>query len=335
MPEHGETFDTEDDLGGIVKTRVITDRTRTVINRVDSPDIAFDWTINPYRGCEHGCTYCYARPFHEYLGLSAGLDFETTIVAKRDAPELLERELGRASWGGEPIVMSGITDPYQPIERRLRITRGILERCRARGQPVSFITKSRLICRDLDLLAPMAAAGRAQAGISLTTLDPELSRDMEPRAASPSQRLETVRRLADAGVAVRVMTAPIIPGLNDRELPALLEAAADAGASSAGYVLLRLPHGVKDIFLEWLDRTRPLARSRVESFIRASRGGKLYDAHPGAEGNQRRAGRGPMAEQIKQMFMLHARRCGLPTERASLAPNPAVSSTDPNQPTLF
>jgi DNA repair photolyase len=258
---------------------------------------------------------CYARPTHEALGLSCGLDFETTIIAKPDAPRLLERELASPTWRGEPISMSGVTDPYQPQERDLGITRACLAVMSAHGQPVGIVTKNRLVVRDLDLLAPLARAGAASVAISLTTLDDALARTMEPRASAPRDRLRAMRELADAGIPVTAMIAPVIPGLTDHEMPRLLEAAADAGAGSAGWVLLRLPHQVKAIFLEWLHRELPGRAARVESAIRATRAGALSDPTWGA----RMRGGGALAAQIARTFEVFARRLGLDRSRAPLS----------------
>ncbi len=287
-----------------VRTQVFTDDTQSVVNKVESPDIPFNWSLNPYRGCEHGCIYCYARPGHEYLALSSGLDFETKIIAKPRAPELLRQFIARPAWHGEPIVLSGVTDPYQPVERELRITRGCLEVCAAAHQPLSLITKNHLITRDLDVLREMAAWRGVRVAISLTTLDAGLAAKMEPRASSPRDRLAAIRELVAAGVPVAVMTAPIIPAINDRELPALLEAAAEAGAHSAGMVLIKLPHQIKALFLEWLQRHYPARAAHVESLIRQCRGGDLYD---GAFFNRQR-GTGPVAETIRDTFGLFARK---------------------------
>ncbi len=290
-----------------VPTTVFRDATRTIINRVDSPDLNFRWTINPYRGCEHGCVYCYARPTHETLGFSCGLDFETKIVAKLEAPQMLAHELDAPGWKGEPIVMSGVTDCYQPIERRLRITRGCLEAMAERNQPVSIVTKNRLVTRDIDLLSSLARVNAASVAVSLTTLNADLARKMEPRASSPRDRLEAMRALADAGVPVSVMTAPILPGLNDHEIPSLLRAAADAGARGAGLVMLRLPYQIKAVFLEWLAREFPERASRVENAVREMRGGALNDARWGS----RFRGEGVKAEQIRATFNLFRARYGL------------------------
>ncbi|TVQ57842.1 MAG: PA0069 family radical SAM protein [Phycisphaerales bacterium] len=294
--------------GRQIATRVFHDRTRTIINRVaDSPDIPFRWTINPYRGCEHGCIYCYARPGHEYLGMSCGLDFESKIMAKLDAAELLKRELAKRSWTGEPIVMSGVTDCYQPLEEKLRLTRQCLEVMAECRQPASIVTKNRLVLRDLDILTELARHRAIHVALSVTTLDPKLARVMEPRTSVPRDRLKAIEQLAAAGVPVSVMTAPIIPGLNDRELPELLKAAKDHGAQHAGWVMLRLPHQIKALFLEWLHRHFPDRAARVESLIRQSRGGDLYDT----DFSQRMRGSGRHAETIRDMFRLWCRKLGL------------------------
>jgi DNA repair photolyase len=294
--------------GTQVLTRIYDDTSKTVVNRVDSPDLpGMVWTLNPYRGCEHGCIYCYARPTHEYLGFSCGLDFETRIVAKRGAPELLRAALSSPKWKFEPISMSGVTDPYQPIEAKLGITRRCLEVMAELGQPVGVITKNRLILRDLDVLSSMAREGLASAAVSITTLDHDLAMKMEPRAASPRARLETVSRLAAAGVRVTVMMAPVIPGLTDHEIPALLKAAKEAGATGAGHILLRLPYQIKDLFLEWLQRQFPDRAAHVESLIRDARGGELYDARF----HVRQRGEGARARQIDQTFALFKKRYGL------------------------
>ncbi|MBL8760147.1 MAG: PA0069 family radical SAM protein [Phycisphaerae bacterium] len=300
--------------GGVqVITRVDPDHARSILNPVESPDVPGDWTLNPYRGCEHGCIYCYARPGHEYLGLSCGLDFETRIFAKHDAPQLLRRALREPSWTGRPITMSGVTDPYQPIERRLCITRRCLEVCVEARQAVSVITKNHLVTRDRDLLSALAKLGAAHAAVSITTLDHTLAASMEPRASAPADRLRAIRELADVGVPVTVMTAPIIPGLNDHEVPAILAAARDAGAVGAGYVMLRLPHQIKDVFFDWLRRHHPARAGKVESLIRDVRAGALNDPRF----KSRMRGEGPLADQLAATFKLFKRRLGL-NDRASL-----------------
>jgi len=314
-----------------LQTQVFADRSRTIINRVDSPDIGFHWTLNPYRGCEHGCIYCYARPTHECLGFSSGLDFETKLMAKLDAPNLLRKELARPRWQAETIVMSGVTDPYQPIEARLGLTRRCLEVLAAARQPVSLVTKSRLVLRDLDLLQRLAEHRAVRVAVSLTTLDHRLAAKMEPRASSPADRVWAIRRLASAGVEVVAMIAPIIPAITDREVPKLLEAAADAGAQGAGYVLLRLPHQNKELFMEWLDRCFPGRRSHVESLLRQVRGGELYNAEFG----QRKSGTGPYAEQIRTTFDLFARRFGLQRDLGPLNADAFRRPVDHEQMPLF
>jgi len=310
LGEHLDEQAREHPEGVQEKTRAIAERTGRIINRVDSPDLGFHWTINPYRGCEHGCIYCYARPTHELLGLSCGVDFETTIIAKTDAPALLRRELSDPSWSPEPIVLSGVTDPYQPLEREHAITRGVLEVMAECRQPVSIVTKSRLVTRDLDLLQELARHDAVRVAISLTTLNGRLASTMEPRASAPKARLEAMRTLVDAGVPVMVMTAPIIPGLNDHEIPALLKAASEAGATRGGLVLVRLPHQIKDLFLDWLRRNVPDRAAKVASLIRQSRGGALNDPNFGT----RFRGEGARAEQIRQTFETFARRYGFSAE---------------------
>lgn len=299
----------------LVRTQVFADRTRTAVNPVDSPDIHFKWSINPYRGCEHGCTYCYARPYHEYLGWSSGLDFETKILAKFDAPGLVRAHLLKPGWAGETIVMSGVTDPYQPVEAKLGITRGILEVLREFRQPVSLITKNRLIARDVDILGELARHGAAHAAVSVTTLDNTLAASMEPRASSPRDRLAAISELSGAGVPVRAMLGPIIPGLNDREIPALLEAAKRAGATRAGYVLLRLPYQVKSVFFDWLSRRHPEKRARIETMIRETRDGELS----GTRFGERQTGTGAVSKMIADTFTVFARKLGLLDERPSQA----------------
>ena len=292
-------------------TELIVDRSKTIINRIDSPDLGFDRTINPYRGCEHGCAYCYARPSHAYWGLSAGLDFETRIFYKPEAPELLRQELASPRYKPATVVIGGNTDPYQPVERTQMLTRRILEVLAEHRHPFVIITKSALVLRDLDIIAPMAARGLASVAVSLTTLDADLARKLEPRAASPARRLETIGTLAAAGVPVTVLTAPIIPAINDPEIEALLEQAAGAGARSAGYVLLRLPHEVKTLFAGWLDTHYPDRAARVLSLVAQCHGGKLYDSSFG----QRRTGQGPYAELIAQRFARATRALGLDGSR--------------------
>jgi DNA repair photolyase len=285
-------------------TEYLADSSRTVVTENDSPDISFRFSINPYRGCAHGCSYCYARPTHEYLGLSAGLDFETKVFVKHDAPALLREFLGRPGWQAETIVMSGVTDCYQPAEREFRVTRGCLEVLLEARQPVGIITKNALITRDLDILREMATLGIVHAAVSVTTLDAELARTMEPRTSTPAARLRAIESLTEAGIPVRLMTAPIIPGLNDREIPALLKAGAEAGAQSAAYTLVRLPLTVKPVFLDWLDRNLPDSRERIERLIRETHGGKLNNSEFG----ERMRGSGEIAKQIRRVFQVFAAR---------------------------
>jgi DNA repair photolyase len=295
-------------------TEVMPDASRTVIARNTSPDIPFDRSINPYRGCEHGCVYCYARPSHAYLGLSPGLDFETKLFAKLDAAPLLERELACPGYRCQPIALGTNTDPYQPQERRLKITRGILEVLAQCRHPVTIVTKSAAVTRDLDLLAAMAADGLAKVALSVTTLDAALARTLEPRAAAPHRRLEALRTLSAAGVPASVMVAPVIPALNDHEIEAVLEAAAAVGAQQAGYVLLRLPHEVKELFTAWLEAHAPLRAERVLALVRQCRDGKLNDPTFG----RRMRGQGAYAELIAKRFALATRRLGLNQSRAPL-----------------
>ena len=291
----------------LLRTQFFRDHATSVITRNASPDLGFDYTLNPYRGCEHGCAYCYARPYHEYLGFSAGLDFESKIMVKDDAPALLRRELSARSWKAAPIAMSGVTDCYQPVERKLAITRGCLAVLAEFRQAVSLITKNALVVRDSDHLAALARHGAAVVILSVTTLDPELSRAMEPRASLPAQRLEAIRALTAAGVPVGVNIAPVVPGLNEHEIPAIVAAAAEAGAVHAGWGMLRLPLGVKDIFLEWLDRRFPGKRNRILARIREVCGGELDQSGFGV----RFSGEGIFAEQIRALFRAAARRHGL------------------------
>ncbi|MBK1878801.1 PA0069 family radical SAM protein [Pelagicoccus mobilis] len=300
----------EDEIEGerpLARTRFYDDASESIITYNKSPDIPFSASVNAYRGCEHGCAYCYARPTHEYLGFSAGLDFESKIMVKRRAPELLKKELGASRWKPQQLVMSGVTDPYQPIERKLKLTRRCLEVLEAFGNPVGLITKNRLVVRDVDILGPMAEKQLCSVFVSITTLDAELARVMEPRTSSPKARLEAVSALAGAGIPVGVMMAPVIPGLNDHEIPALLKAAKEAGAQSATYVLLRLPYGVKDIFFDWVDQAYPNRRDKVESRLRDLREGALNRTAFG----ERFSGKGIFAEQIRQLFEVSRRRVGL------------------------
>ncbi len=288
-------------------TTLMVEKARKILSRNDSPDIGFDRSINPYRGCEHGCTYCYARPAHAYMGLSPGLDFESKLFFKPEAARLLEAELSKPGYKVDLVHIGGNTDPYQPAERQLKITRSVLEVLDRFNHPLSIITKSALIARDADILGRMAQRGLACAVVSITTLDRRLARSMEPRAATPEKRLEAVSRLADVGVPVGVGFAPVIPGLNDHELEAVLERAARAGATRAFYVTLRLPLEIKDLFREWLETDHPDRASRVMSLVRQIRGGRDYDPEWGA----RMIGRGPVSDLISSRFDLACKRLGL------------------------
>ena len=298
----------EEDPTPRLDTTVTFDRTKTIIARNDSPDIPFDRSINAYRGCEHGCVYCFARPTHAWLGLSPGLDFETRLFAKPNAAELLTRELARPGYEPRTIAMGTNTDPYQPIERRLKITRSILEVLAAHDHPVSIVTKSALVTRDLDILGPMAAKGLATVGVSVTTLDAELAQNMEPRAARPERRLETIRMLAAAGLPVTVMASPMIPALNDHELEAILIRARQAGATHASYILLRLSLELKNLFEEWLSAHYPDRKRRVLSRLREMRGGELYKSRHGERGS------GKAAKLLRERFRIAVRQQGYSTE---------------------
>lgn len=297
-----------------LRTTIGVDTARSVITRNDSPDISFDRSVNPYRGCEHGCIYCYARPSHAYLGHSPGLDFETKLYAKPDAAARLREELSRPGYQPAVVALGTNTDAYQPIERKLGITRALLEVLAEFKHPVSLVTKSALIERDLDLLAPMARERLVQVFMTVTTLKHDLARRLEPRATAPARRLQALRTLAEAGVPTGVMVAPVIPVLTDGELEAVLSAAWDAGARSAGYVLLRLPHEIKDLFKEWLSVHAPLAQAHVMARIRETRGGKENDPNFGT----RMVGQGPYADMIRRRFKLQCRRLGLNRARVEL-----------------
>jgi DNA repair photolyase len=296
------------------KTDVYEEPARTIITRNDSPDISFDRSINPYRGCEHGCIYCYARPTHCYLGHSAGLDFETKLYAKTNAAALLERELAKPGYEPKMIALGTNTDPYQPIERERKITRGILEVLERANHPVGIVTKSALVLRDMDILARMASRGLARVALSVTTLDRRLARAMEPRASTPSKRLEAISQFSDAGVSVTVMVAPVVPALTDSEIEAILQASRDAGASDAGYVLLRLPLELKVLFREWLETEVPDRAKRVIHVLQSMHGGADYES----AFSLRQKGSGPYAEQIAQRFRLALKRLSMNTRGAPL-----------------
>lgn len=297
------------------RTQFFPDSSQSLLVPNDSPDIPFRFGLNPYRGCEHGCAYCYARPYHEYLGLGSGIDFETKIFVKQRAPELLRAELSARRWQPQPIGMSGVTDCYQPAERHFQLTRRCLQVLAEFRNPVGIITKNHLVTRDLDVLSELARHGCVSVFLTITSLDAELSGRLEPRASRPQHRLAAIRQLAEAGVPVGVMVAPVIPGLTDHELPSILEAAAQAGASHGGYIVLRLPHSVKDVFIHWLDTQEPGKKERVLSRLRELRGGKVNSA----EWSARFKGEGVFARQLNDLFHLAARRAGLNTERRELS----------------
>jgi DNA repair photolyase len=311
--DENDGWDLSEDLPPL-RTQVTRESAKTIVTRNDSPDISFDRSINPYRGCEHGCVYCFARRTHAYLGLSPGLDFETRLFAKTNAASLLERELSAPGYAAKTIAIGTNTDPYQPIERNERVMRKVLEVLARTSHPVAIVTKSALVLRDLDLLAPMAKKGLAKVALSVTTLDPALARKMEPRATSPERRLDTIRRLADANVPTAVMVAPIIPAINDAEIEVILARAQAMGARDAGYVLLRLPLEVRELFAEWLRAHYPGKLKHVLSLMRASREGKLYDSRFGA----RMTGSGPYAWMIGRRFEAAAARLGLGRSRVPL-----------------
>jgi DNA repair photolyase len=297
------------------RTQFIEDHTQTALNKNDSPDIGFTWSLNPYRGCEHGCIYCYARPFHEYLGFSAGLDFETKIVLKPKLPDLLRAELSKPGWKPDCVAMSGVTDCYQPAERRYRITRGCLEVLAEFRNPVGIVTKNALVTRDIDLLVELARHRCVVVYVSLTSLDPELRGILEPRTSPPAARLAAIRKLSDAGIPVGVMVAPIIPAVNDHEIPQLIAAAADAGARFIGRVILRLPYAVAPLFEEWLGRHFPERREKVMNQIRSMRDGGLNDPRFGS----RMTGEGPAAERIHRLVEVACRRAGILGNRPELS----------------
>ncbi|HVS30356.1 MAG TPA: PA0069 family radical SAM protein [Thermoanaerobaculia bacterium] len=291
------------------------DPTRTIIARNDSPDVGFEASINPYRGCEHGCIYCFARPTHEYLGMSAGLEFETRILVKEDAPELLRDELNAKSWTAETIAVSGVTDAYQPIERKLGITRRCLEVLADFRNPVVIITKSHLVTRDIDVLKDLARFQAVRVFVSITTLDPKTASVMEPRAATPALRLDAVAQLAAAGIPAGVMVAPVVPAITEHEMPAILKAAKEAGARWAGFVVLRLPWAVAPLFEKWLEEHYPDRKDKVLNRVRDMRGGKLYDAKWGVRGR----GEGVVADHIDTLFDVTSRRLGLNQDESELS----------------
>lgn len=295
-------------------TILLPDRSRTVISYNDSPDVPFDRSINPYRGCEHGCVYCFARPSHAYLGHSPGLDFETRLYVKRDAASQLARELRAPGYRCRPLALGANTDPYQPVERAERVTRGILEVLAEFRHPVTIVTKAHLVTRDIDVIAPMAAAGLASVAISVTTLDRDLARRLEPRAPTPARRLDAIRQLSEAGIPVSVLASPMIPGLNDAELDDILLAAADAGAVSASYILLRLPRELAGLMEEWLQVHAPVRAEKIMNLIRECRQGQIYESAFG----RRMKGTGPYADMLAQRFKLALHRLGLTRRRREL-----------------
>jgi DNA repair photolyase len=327
--------DGDDESAPPLRTQVFEERAKTILTRNSSPDIPFSVSLNPYRGCEHGCIYCFARPTHSYLGLSPGLDFESRIYAKINAPELLERELAKPNYEPEPIALGVNTDAYQPVERDLQLTRRVIQVLRDCGHPFAAITKSSLIERDIDLLAPMAERGQMMAAITVTTLDADIARTLEPRAATPSRRLRTIRTLAEAGIPVGVSIAPVIPFVTEPDMERVLEACAEAGATSASYIVLRLPWEVAPLFKDWLTAHFPDRAERVMSRVRDMRGGKDYDSNFAT----RMKGEGLWADMLKQRFQKATKRLGLnarqrgildmsefqrPAQRASPSPSPQL-----------
>lgn len=290
-----------------ILTRYYFDHTKSILASNDSPDVGFTYSLNPYRGCEHGCIYCYARPSHEYLGFSSGIDFETKILVKTDAARLLEAQFNAPSWKPEVVVLSGNTDCYQPVERKLGITRQCLEVFSRFRNPLAIITKNALVQRDIDILKELAAFNLVVVVVSVTSLNAELIRKMEPRTSTPVKRLETIEALARHGISVGVNVAPLIPGLTDSEMPAILKEAADRGATSAGHTIVRLPFAVKDLFVEWVERELPESAAKILNRIRSVRDGKMSESEFG----KRMSGEGPIAEAIEQLFALHCRRYGL------------------------
>jgi DNA repair photolyase len=304
----------EDELRRI-ETKLFVDSSRSILARNDSPDIPFTFSLNPYRGCEHGCIYCYARPSHEHLGFSSGLDFETKIVVKRAAPTLLAAAFEKKSWEPQAVALSGNTDPYQPIERKLQITRRVLEIFEEYRNPVSVITKNHLVCRDLDILGRMAKLNLVRVAVSITSLRSDLAGRMEPRTSRPSARLDAIKKLSDAGVPVSVMVAPVIPGLNDEELPGIMREARDAGATGANYILLRLPGPVKPLFLDWLAREHPGRVDRVVGRLQNLRGVDLTDSRFGV----RQRGEGEWADVLSRLAEITRQRLGLATDPPPLS----------------
>ena len=319
----------ETHLPETVDTKVYRDSSDSILAKNQSPDVPFTYSLNPYRGCEHGCIYCYARPSHEYLGFSSGVDFESRIVVKENAPRLLKQRLQKSNWDPQPICLSGNTDPYQPLEQQLELTRGCLKVFERFKNPVSVITKNHRITRDLDLLSRLAEQNLVRVRISVTTLDRELARIMEPRTSPPKKRLDAMKKLSSAGVSVGINAAPVIPGLTDHELPNLLEAGAEAGAKFANYIIVRLPGSVEELFLEWLEQNLPDRKNKILNQIRSIRNGKLSESRFG----KRMKGEGTFGEFLEQIFQKQCRRLGL-NERLDELTTEAFSS-EPDQRTLF
>jgi len=313
-PDWSQVVDEEDFQTPAPQTQFFPDQSKSILSHNDSPDIAFSYSINPYRGCEHGCSYCYARPTHEYLGMNAGLDFESRIMVKYDAAKLFREALCDPAWKGELVVLSGVTDCYQPIERKLKLTRSLLEVALEARQPIGIITKNALVARDVDLLAQLAEKRLTEVFVSVTSLDDELIGQLEPRTSRPAARLRAIKTLAAHNVPVGVMVAPIIPGLNDHEAPQILAAAKEAGAKRAGFVYLRLPQAVAPMFLAWLETHRPLAKKKVEALIRDARDGKLNKSQFG----ERMKATGAYADSFKTTFRAFCRKLGLNEERFEL-----------------
>ena len=330
IPLYRERLDWDDEDDPAPATRFFRDETRTILATNDSPDIPFRFSLNPYRGCEHGCVYCYARPTHEYLSLSAGLDFETQIFVKEDAPELLRKTLSSRRWTPETVSISGVTDAYQPVERRLELTRRCLQVFAEFRNPIGIITKNALVTRDIDILKELAAVNATMVFLSVTTLEPELARLMEPRASAPAARLRAIEELSKAGIPVGVMNAPIIPGLNDHESPAVLEGAANAGALSAGYTVVRLPFAVKEIFADWLERHFPDRKERVLGRLKEAHGGRLNDSRFGI----RMRGEGEWSDVFRDMFRLQRKRLGMIDRMGELS-TAAFTTGRPEQRSLF
>lgn len=324
------TADVGNEAKDAPKTIFYKDHSRAIISYNDSPDVGFEASINPYRGCEHGCIYCYARPTHEYLGLSAGLDFETKIFIKEDAPELLRRELSSPKWQPKPIAISGVTDPYQPAESHFSLTRACLKVLAECSNPVGIVTKNYLVTRDIDILKELAEQHAAVAALSITTLDPKLARVMEPRASQPDLRLKAIQKLAENGIPVTVLVAPVIPGLTDHEIPRIIEKAVDAGAQKAGYVMLRLPYGVADLFQHWLEQHFPDKKGKILNRIRAIRSGKLYSS----VFHERMRGEGIFANQVDKLFEISCRKTGIAGNKIHLSSD-AFHRLDTGQLKLF